>query len=112
MDERPMEKLAEVRTVESLWQEILEKDDRTSPAEYPEMALITFEEFRDALSAPKPLECQSGNAVYAGPSSPTKLRIAREGVQTMPNSAARLYGDAADVIRDLIALVRGQKVGG
>lgn len=27
------------------WQELLDKDDRTSPEEYPDMALITFEEF-------------------------------------------------------------------
>lgn len=27
------------------WQELLEKDDRTSPAEYPDMALITRNEF-------------------------------------------------------------------
>lgn len=26
------------------WQELLEKDDRTSPEEYPEMALITSDE--------------------------------------------------------------------
>lgn len=34
-----------------LWRELLEKDDRTSPAEYPDMALITFAEFRAALEA-------------------------------------------------------------
>lgn len=37
--------------VEQLWQELLEKDDRTSPAEYPDMALITFDEFCAALAA-------------------------------------------------------------
>lgn len=41
---------------ELLWQELLEKDDRTSPAEYPDMALITFDEFCDFLrrAAPQP----------------------------------------------------------
>jgi Lar family restriction alleviation protein len=36
---------------QELWQELLDKDDRTSPKEYPEMVLITFDEFRDFLSA-------------------------------------------------------------
>lgn len=31
--------------ISELWQDLLEKDDRTSPEEYPEMALITFDEF-------------------------------------------------------------------
>ena len=35
--------------INGLWQDQLEKDDRTSPEEYPDMALITFEEFRDAV---------------------------------------------------------------
>ena len=30
---------------ERLWRDLLEKDDRTSPAEYPDMALITHDEF-------------------------------------------------------------------
>lgn len=40
--------------VEKEWQDLLEKDDRTSPEEYPDMALITFEEFRDAMLAARP----------------------------------------------------------
>ena len=31
------------------WRDLCERDDRTSPAEYPNMALITFAEFADAL---------------------------------------------------------------
>ena len=31
--------------IQNLWQDLLDKDDRTSPAEYPDMALIAFEEF-------------------------------------------------------------------
>lgn len=30
---------------EELWRDLCEKDDRTSPAEYPDMALIGFDEF-------------------------------------------------------------------
>lgn len=40
-----------MNSINELWQNILEKDDRTSPAEYPDMALITFEEFTDAIQA-------------------------------------------------------------
>lgn len=36
--------------VERLWQDLLDKDDRTSPAIYPDMALIAFDEFKAALS--------------------------------------------------------------
>lgn len=32
------------------WQELVEKDDRTSPEEYPDMALITFDELREIIS--------------------------------------------------------------
>lgn len=35
--------------VADLWQELCERDDRTSPEEYPEMCLITFEEFSDFI---------------------------------------------------------------
>lgn len=31
------------------WRDLLEKDDRTSPAEYPDMVLISREELRDLM---------------------------------------------------------------
>jgi hypothetical protein len=34
-----------------LWQDLLDKDDRTSPEEYPDMALITFDEFEQSILA-------------------------------------------------------------
>ena len=34
-----------------LWRDLCEKDDRTSPEEYPDMALLTFEEFCSLLDA-------------------------------------------------------------
>lgn len=43
VDDRPA-------TAEALWQEMVEWDDRTSPEEYPEMAMLTFEEFADFLN--------------------------------------------------------------
>lgn len=35
--------------IETLWKDLIEKNDRTSPAEYPDMVLITKEEFSEAL---------------------------------------------------------------
>jgi ATP:corrinoid adenosyltransferase len=35
--------------IQKIWNELLEKDDRQSPPEHPEMALITFDELRDVL---------------------------------------------------------------
>lgn len=40
-----------VERVARLWQDLLDKDDRTSPEEYPDMALISFEEFEHAILA-------------------------------------------------------------
>jgi len=38
-------------TDDEAWQDLVEKDDRTSPEEYPEMALITREELADYMRA-------------------------------------------------------------
>lgn len=45
----------EGESVESLWQDLIEKDDRTSPEEYPEHALITFDELADYIARAKPV---------------------------------------------------------
>lgn len=37
--------------IADLWQDLIEKDDRTSPAEYPDHALITFDEFAAYIAA-------------------------------------------------------------
>jgi hypothetical protein len=37
-------------TPEDAWQDLLDKDDRTSPEDYPDMALITFDELRDYMT--------------------------------------------------------------
>lgn len=37
--------------IRDLWQNLMEKDDRNSPAEYLKMCLITFEEFEGYLKA-------------------------------------------------------------
>lgn len=33
--------------LDAVWQALVEKDDRTSPEEYPDMVLITRDELRD-----------------------------------------------------------------
>jgi len=40
-------KCGELVTVDDLWDELVNYDDRTSPAEYPDMALITKDELAD-----------------------------------------------------------------
>lgn len=36
-------------SADDAWNELLEKDDRNSPEDYPEMCLITVEELRDFM---------------------------------------------------------------
>ena len=37
---------AEIRAeIKRMWQSLLDKDDRNSPADYPDMAMLTFDEF-------------------------------------------------------------------
>jgi hypothetical protein len=38
------------KSAEEAWQELLDKDDRTSPDEYPDMCLITFDELEDFMA--------------------------------------------------------------
>lgn len=45
---------AEGLTVADAWQDLVDKDDRTSPEEYPDMALITREELADYMRAATP----------------------------------------------------------
>lgn len=49
--------------VESLWQELLEVDDRTSPPEYPDMCLITYEEFADFIRRAAPVAGRGDRAL-------------------------------------------------
>lgn len=39
----------EMLTPETAWHDLIEKNDRTSPEEYPEMCLITFDELADYM---------------------------------------------------------------
>lgn len=52
------------------WDELLNRGDRTSPEEYPEMCLITFPELRDFMSRvvqPAPLRTTGPKAVILDP---------------------------------------------
>lgn len=49
-------------TVGDLWAELLDKEDRTSPEEHPEMALISFDEFADFIERAHPTVKVSGDA--------------------------------------------------
>jgi hypothetical protein len=40
-------------TIDAIWQELTEKDDRTSPAEYPDLVLITKDELAALLTLPE-----------------------------------------------------------
>jgi hypothetical protein len=46
-------------SIERVWQDLLDKDDRTSPEEYPDMVLITREELASAAEALAVAGCAS-----------------------------------------------------
>ena len=50
------------------WQELCEKTDRTSPADYPDMCLITFEELRMFMAAA--IGCTCGEVAGENPACP------------------------------------------
>lgn len=79
---------------DELWQELVEKDDRTSPAEYPDMALITREELRRAFAA----GLAQGEAERAA---------LREALKQVEREADRLSEMASlGIARSALALVR------
>lgn len=47
-------------TVADAWQDLVDKDDRTSPEEYPDMALITREELADYMQSKGPRVPEDG----------------------------------------------------
>lgn len=51
--------------VERAWQDLLDKDDRTSPEDYPEMCLITKDELADILALHR-LQPQQGPQAEGG----------------------------------------------
>lgn len=94
-------------TIERLWQNHLDRDDRNSPGEYPDMALITFEEFRDAILAvaatpPPPEDQLLAEAVKA---IEELLRSSRRFTKaTDPFLESRGAGEELDARRDVVAV--------
>ena len=77
-----------------LWRDLCEKDDRTSPEEYPDMALLTFEEFCSLLAAARRRGIEEA-----------ALRCVRLGFERYDQGAepqvASAYHNAAAAIRAL-----------
>jgi hypothetical protein len=69
--------LRDAPTADELWQELVEYDDRTSPEEYPDMALITRDELADFIAR-------------AAPQGDKALREAREAIEV---ERAKVSGD-------------------
>lgn len=83
--------------IEELWRDLLEKDDRTSLEDYPDMALITFEEFAgyiglaaarlpDSPSAPQD---EPDPLLKLVPVEPTEEMVERVARIIDPNAWAR-----------------------
>lgn len=62
---------AEPFTPNDAWDELVNKDDRTSPEEYPEMCLISFEELMDYME--RAVEATHGTTVPQTPLTPRDL---------------------------------------
>ncbi len=50
-------------SIDAIWQSLLDKDDRTSPEEYPDMALITQSEIVEIIERCA-VECESTDELY------------------------------------------------
>lgn len=106
------------------WQELSEYTDRTSPAEYPDMCLITFDELRMFMARPQPgcicgeVEGENGEcplhseqvAVDAVPAGEVeRLKIAREAAASVfdeddqPDLAAAIRAGREDHISQVQA---------
>lgn len=56
-------------TPQDAWDELVHKDDRTSPGEYPDHCLITFEELRDFMSRSRCISAENVAPSLHGPVS-------------------------------------------
>ena len=79
---------------EELWRDLLEKDDRTSPEEYPDMALITFDEFAHIFNAGWQAAVETlQTATFAPLPKPTIEEL--EKLLDEPNVAVRINPDGS-----------------
>lgn len=79
--------------IERLWQCLLDKDDRTSPVEYPDMALITFEEFAEFAAA---LDAQSAERTRAAVPALIATARERDALREALEAAEVFISDEAD----------------
>ena len=78
---------------EALWRDLCEKDDRTSPEDYPDMALITEDEFYSCLDAfATAAEVRARNAAIE---ELTRLRDALEEIASDCDPADPEWGNPA-----------------
>ena len=54
------------RNIEEIWRDLCEKDDRTSPPEYPDMALITQQELIGYLAQARADEAEACAQIAEG----------------------------------------------
>lgn len=85
---------------QELWRDLCEKDDRTSPEEYPDMALITEDEFlyvcaevrRQATAAE--YRRLSGAVYSAAEMEEAKAEVRRATVEQCAQDVRRVVGEA------------------
>jgi len=65
------------RTIDEAWQDLVEKDDRTSPEEYPDMALITHDELAGYMAHAALLSPSSGEEERIGPRARPHLFVCK-----------------------------------
>lgn len=88
---------------DAAWQELLDKDDRTSPAEYPDMALITKDELWHLLIRNAPVAASPSIEQKAGTGpriKPEIIRTLREWAEFEQDGGNVEQGAAIDIILD------------
>jgi hypothetical protein len=89
--------------VDAAWQELIEKDDRTSPAEYPDMALITKDELSRFIAAsriPMPSEAEITDtellAILANDPNAVHINLLRRSLaRPTVSQIIHIYGEDA-----------------
>jgi hypothetical protein len=77
-------------TPEEFWRDLCEKDDRASPEDYPDMALVTQDELTYMLTAYGDQRVRDAWQQILVDSTPLREAIAREARETALEEAAQL----------------------
>ena len=67
--------------IRELWQDLLDQDDRTSPPEYPNMALITFDEFAACIKLVAEESTYVGSTIPAAEAARLEASDHRRGLR-------------------------------